>query len=252
MAGWQEEAQLSLFEKFATKQIHSILASRGRETTWRMARNGDMIPLLTVLIEYCTLADGKGAIIQIGANDGVMEDPVRKSIVGLGLPALLVEPLPYMFEQLQKNYATQPGIRFENVAVGDKNGEATIYRIDPTATHFPEWVHMLASFDKTVITKHGDYDGRIQAVPVPVVTVGELLRRHPDLGPITALQIDTEGHDFVVVKSAVEAGCLPKIIHYEHRHLSFDDQIACRDLLAKHGYTFCFIDWDTLAFRSNA
>lgn len=84
------------------------------------------------------------------------------------------------------------------------------------------------------------------------MTVQQLLERHPDLGKITALQIDTEGHDFIVVKSAVEAGCMPRIINYEHKHLSYDDQVTCRDFLAAKGYAFYTTGTDTLAFRSPA
>ena len=82
-----------------------------------------------------------------------------------------------------------------------------------------------------------------------MVTIDQLLLRHPDIGRLIALQIDTEGHDFAVVKSAVAAGCLPKIINYEHMHLTYDDQVKCRDLLSSHGYSFWTGDQDTLAYR---
>jgi hypothetical protein len=81
-----------------------------------------------------------------------------------------------------------------------------------------------------------------------VVTVKQLLEKH-NSPHIIALQIDTEGHDFVVIKSAVAARCLPRIINYESKHLSMDDQIACRELLAAHGYSFLTNFADTLAYR---
>jgi FkbM family methyltransferase len=236
------------------KTVHNILAARGRETVNREARNGEMIPLLPLLIEHSVLTEGKGAILQIGANDGVTVDPVRESIISLGLPALLVEPLPNLFEQLKSNYAAQPDVRTDNVAVSSTPGEASIYRVMPSATQFPDHVHMLASFDKSVLLKHdlagNSFEKFIETVPVSVVTFEQLLKRHPDLGPITALQIDTEGHDFIIVKSAVDAGCLPRIINYEHFNLSYEDQVACRDLLSKHGYSFVSTGWDTLAYKA--
>src|SRR6202034_2259284 len=134
--------------------------------------------------------------------------------------------------------------RFENVAVSTESGEAEIFRISPSAKHLPDWVHCLGSFDKSVLLKHVDdpgvkgkkLDQFIESVRVPVITVSQLLQRHPDIGTLIALQIDAEGHDFVVVKSAVEAGCLPRIINYEHKHLAYSDQVRCRDLLSSHGY----------------
>lgn len=251
---------MSILTKVAGKTIRGALEARGREIVDREARNGSLIPLLPILIEYCTLSEGKGAIVQIGANDGMMDDPVRKSILSLNLPALLVEPLPNLFEKLTSNYAGQPNVRLDNVAVSNSPGEASIYRLMASATQFPEWAHGLASFDKGVLLKHKDWDGVkgknleqfIEAVRVPVVTVKQLLERHPDLGKITALQIDTEGHDFIVVKSAIESGCAPRIINYEHKHLSYSDQIACRELLTAKGYSFYTTGTDTLAFRAPA
>jgi len=89
----------------------------------------------------------------------------------------------------------------------------------------------------------------IEQVSVPVITVSQLLEKHPSLPSILALQVDTEGHDFNVIQSAIEAGCLPKIINYEHRHLSLPDQVACRSLLMSKGYYFHSIHKDTLAVR---
>jgi len=201
--------------------------------------------------------DGRGAVVQIGANDGVMKDPVRDSIKGLDLPALLIEPLPDLFERLKLNYADQPGIRFENVAISDNPGEAEIFRINPSATGLPHWVNGIASFDRRVIVKHASADGvdrarfmdAIESVRVPVLTMRQLLDRHPDLRHISVLQIDTEGHDFKVLQSAVAAGCLPRIINFEHKHLAYRDQVASRELLAAHGYTFWSGKSDTVAYR---
>ncbi|MBC8137824.1 MAG: FkbM family methyltransferase [Fibrella sp.] len=248
---------MSIITRVAGKSLRSLLEVRGQEIVMREARNGPAIPFLPLLIEHCTLSEGKGAIVQIGANDGLMDDPVRKSIVSLNLPALLVEPLPNLFEKLKTNYSGQSGVRLDNVAVSNTPGQASIFRLNATATQFPAWAHGLASFDKSVLLKHKDWDGVkgkdfeqfIEAITVPVVTVGQLLQRHPDLGNITALQIDTEGHDLIVVKSAIEGGCLPRIINYEHKHLSYADQVVCRDLLASKGYTFYSTGADTLAYR---
>lgn len=97
--------------------------------------------------------------MQIGANDGMLDDPVRKSIVSLSLPALLVEPLPNLFEKLTANYAGQRDVRLDNVAVSNAPGEANIFRLTASATQFPEWAHGLASFDKGVLLKYKDRDG---------------------------------------------------------------------------------------------
>lgn len=122
----------------------------------------------------------------------------------------------------------------------------------------PERVQDFASFDRSIL-KHpylndliGDnrIEKSIKSIRVPVVTIKQLLHRYPGT-PIIALQIDTEGHDFAVIKSAVKAGCLPKIINYETKHLSYGDQFECRALLSSHGYSFLSYHQDTLAYRSH-
>ncbi len=248
---------ISAINKMGKNFVRRLLKARGLEIVrpTQTASNGSPIPLLKLLIEQSITVDGKGAILQVGANDGLYDDPVHEIIAALNLSAILVEPLPDLFERLQKNYADQPHIYFENCAVSTQPGKAEIFRFCRNATHLPEWTQGMASFDKSILLKHSHWPGfqnieqYIESVSVPVVTVGQLLRKHPDIKKIVALQIDTEGHDFDVVKSAVEAGCLPKIINYEHRHLSYLDQVACRELLSSHGYCFLSNAIDTLALR---
>ena len=235
-----------------------FVRSQGWDIIPHTANNGQPIVLLPLLIEHCVLLEGKGAILQIGANDGHFADPVHQIIKALSLPAILVEPLPDKFEQLRRNYANQPNIRFENVAVSTETRQAKLFRINPAAKHLPDWVHCIASFDKSILLKHKKisgvrgkaFDPYIETVYVSVVTFSQLLQKHLDIPRLIALQVDTEGHDFVVVKSAVEAGCLPRIINYEHKHLTYGDQVSCRDLLSSKGYSFWSGVEDTLAYRT--
>ena len=244
--------------KIVNQFVRGQYAARGWDIIPRAANNGKAIVLLPLLIERCALVEGKGTILQIGANNGVSSDPVHEIITALSLPAILVEPLPDRFEQLGRNYSGQPNIRFENVAVSTEAGEAEIFRISPAAKHLPDWVQLLASFDKANLLRHEGLPGLkgerldpyIETVRVSVVTVSQLLQKHSDMPGLIALQIDTEGHDFKVIRSAVEAGCLPRIINYEHKHLTYSDQVSCRALLSSKGYSFWANGEDTLAYRA--
>ena len=133
-----------------------LLEARGLKIVRRTADNGPNISVLSLAIEHCILSEGKGAILQVGSNDGIMADPVREIILAYKLPAILVEPIPDIFEQLRLNYSDKSNIRFENVAVSTESGEAEIFQITPEAKHLPKWVHALASFDKSTLLKHND------------------------------------------------------------------------------------------------
>ncbi len=247
------------YAKMGRTLIRRQFEALGFDIVRRTAKNGQPIVLLPLLINYCVLAEGKGAVIQVGANDGVIEDPVCQTIKALSLPALLVEPLPDKFLQLRQNYRDRPNVRFENVAVSTEPGEAVIYRFNPAAKNLPSWAAGIASLDKNVLLKHRhdfgitgkDIDFYIESVRVPTVTFSQLMRKHPDIANPLVLQVDAEGYDFTIVKAAVEAGCLPKIINYEHKHLTFKDQTSCRELLSTAGYAFFSGFADTLAYRDS-
>src|SRR4051812_34422848 len=66
--------------------------------------------------------------IQIGANDGVSNDPIRRYVVEYGFKGVLIEPQPDVFTRLKANYSGMPGITFENAAIAACDGEIEMYR----------------------------------------------------------------------------------------------------------------------------
>jgi len=90
---------------------------------------GEPIDVLDLAVQSCLTGKEKPFVLQIGANDGYRDDPLYKIITTYRLPALLVEPIPSVFEALQRNYAGQPDIRFENCAISYQDGEQALYRV---------------------------------------------------------------------------------------------------------------------------
>ena len=189
--------------------------------------------------------------IQIGANDGVMNDPLRPLVLQYRLPGLLVEPIPDRFARLQANYAGQPGVEFEQCAIGEHDGEATIYRVRPSPD-MPEWLQGLASFDRRHLSsrKFGfkDLERHVEGLTVRVLSMSTLLSQHK-LEACDLLQIDTEGYDCRLVQYAIRAGLRPAVINYEFIHVQPEERARCKRLLADHGYSFLDIGRDTLAVR---
>src|SRR5262245_48292496 len=58
---------------------------------------------------------GQVTFIQIGANDGLRNDPIREFIVRDAWTGVLVEPLPDVFDLLKKNYSGRAAARLEFV-----------------------------------------------------------------------------------------------------------------------------------------
>jgi FkbM family methyltransferase len=183
--------------------------------------------------------------VQVGANDGVLDDPIRALVLEHRLPGLLIEPLPDMFEKLQVNYAGQPQLRFENTAVLENEGRITIHRVKRDAPVHEHW-HGIASFSRANLITQGVPAEHIAPHEVSGAPLAKILARH-GVQQIDLLQIDTEGYDFEVIKSAFGAGFRPAMINYEHCWLKPADRYACKQTLDRMGYEFVETGKDTLA-----
>ena len=184
--------------------------------------------LVEVLVRDALTRDSPFFFVQIGANDGVRDDPLRACILKYRLSGLLIEPLPDLFAKLQRNYQDVPGLHFENCAVGATSGQAPIYRIREGAP-VPDHAHGMASFNRSHLTarKHGipHLDDHVVETTIAVRTLPEILAKYYNRH-VSLLIVDTEGYDAEIVKMALEAGLRPEVIVYEHLHLPIATQAA--------------------------
>jgi FkbM family methyltransferase len=173
---------------------------------------------------------------------------MRALILDHDLAGILVEPLPDLFARLRANYADRPKLHFENVAIGSEDGAMTIYRVRPDTPNAPRWWFDLASVDSSFMARHGVPAAVVETLTVPSITFQTLLGRHGKTH-VDLLQVDTEGHDSIIVRAALAAGFSPGIINFESCHLPPSDRYELKQSLAAHGYRFIDIDRDTLAVR---
>jgi len=207
------------------------------------------------------------SFIQIGGNDGFTNDPVHKFIKRDGWKGVILEPLPDIFEsKLQRLYAKDQEVHTVNAALGAEKGVANIYRIGFSNKR---WATGLTSFNRSVlekaftsglVAKNLKKEGRtdvpdpkegIVSQEIAVTTVNELTD-HYDLKALDLLQVDTEGFDYEVIRMFMAAGSKPRVIVYEHIHLSQDHQERCKDLLGSNGYELTPFGANTVANRKGA
>jgi len=190
-------------------------------------------------------------VVQIGANDGVTYDPLRRFIVKYGFRGVLVEPQPDAFARLQKNYADLPGIAFEQAAIAETDGEKPLYRFKP-GPGVPDWAGCLASFSRaTVVGNFHNVKGEVETIPVPTLTFASLCRKH-GLQHVDLLQIDTEGFDDRILKMIDFSALKPTIIEFEHGFLSATAREECVQLLSDQGYKVTNNGTDTVAYLEPA
>jgi FkbM family methyltransferase len=211
---------------------------------------GNELSPLQFAIPSIMVDRGDFFFIQIGANDGIRADSLRSLILRYHLRGLLVEPLCDMFEKLKINYSSETQLTFENVAIAEKDGEASLFRFRLDAP-VPDWIHGMATFNGQKIinlAKNWKLDQYVEEVRVKSVTFEKLLNVHR-VETITLLQIDTEGFDLQVIKMALKSGVLPTLINYEFVNLSLMDRLESCRLLSEYGYSFLHGRIDTLAVR---
>jgi FkbM family methyltransferase len=235
------------------QQLKSVLRKAGYDLTRHVEMPVRPFNVLPYVVAEQLERDPEFFFLEIGANDGVVADPIHELVRRHGLAGLLVEPLPDLFEQLKANYAGHPKVAFERCAIGREDGQATLYRVRPDAP-LPRWAHSIASFDRAHLIHHltgtkkgaSSVESYVEETKVPCLKLSTLLRKH-GIEHLTLLQVDTEGFDCEVVRMALEAGLRPAIINYEFIHAGRRAQSECKQLLIDAGYRFVDIGRDTLA-----
>lgn len=212
-------------------------------------RVSNPIDMVDLLVRDALKRDPNFFFVQVGANDGVRDDPLRACILKYRLSGVLIEPLPDLFAKLQRNYQDVPGLHFENCAVGAQSGDARIYRVREGAP-VPDHAHGMASFSRAHLTgrKHGipGLDDHVVETTIAVRTLPEILAKYGNRH-VSLLMSDTEGYDAEIVKMALAAGVRPEIIIYEHLHLPIATQAETLRQLKAEGYRFQEIGYDTYA-----
>jgi FkbM family methyltransferase len=195
--------------------------------------------------------------IEIGANDGTGFDHLRPAILNSSWTGIMVEPVPYVFERLRRNYGQHPRVVLENAAIAAHDGHQPFYHLEEVADFqregLPGWYHQIGSFSKDFVLSHArhiaDIDQRLTCTEVPCLTFESLCQKHK-VERLDLVAIDAEGFDAEIVKLIDLARRHPRLILYEHYHLSPADRKFCRSRLAEAGYETMEEHFDTWGLQT--
>jgi len=159
-------------------------------------------------------------IIQIGTYTGDSENEAVLKSINSNDNAILIEPIPYIFEKLKENCNKKypnNNFKFINKAISSKSGFFEIYTpsINNDFRKFPNWAKQISSFNKEHIENHIP-ELIIEKIIVETTTINEILKEY-NISTIDLLQIDTEGHDYEIIMN-YDFKIKPKVIQYEHCH----------------------------------
>jgi FkbM family methyltransferase len=240
-------------KRWAANRLAEFLRRRGYIVTRTRFDEESPIDLRGLLAGSIERRKGRFEVLQIGANDGVENDPIHHNVLSRGWYLCAVEPMPGPFQRLQSNYRDVRTVTCLQCAVGHVDGEATLYTLaSPRADSVDDH---LSSFSIDILRKHWrsipDLQQRITTQTVRCLTFHSILGQS-SLQEIDMLQIDTEGFDYEIIKMAFSAGLFPPILAFEWQHLDRQAMWDCRCDLIKHGYCWSLSKGDVIAMKDVA
>ena len=197
--------------------------------------------------------------VEIGSNDGVKYDHLRPHIVSGSWEGIMVEPVPYVFERLRRNYGGLDGVILENAAIGDRDGRLPFHHLaeadEEERARLPDWYDTIGSFRREAVLGHAgkvpDIEARLVSTEVPCLTFESLLAKH-GVERVDLLLIDTEGFDWEIIRHIDFAAHRPRLLVYEHFHLSPDERQECRAHLEGLGYETMEEGFDTFCLDTRS
>jgi FkbM family methyltransferase len=202
---------------------------------------GHKLDVFQILIELLDPRRPGFFFVQVEANDGQSSDPIHHLIKLYHWKGVLVEPLSDAFARLTKTYEGEPQLIMENAAVAREEGTLTLWTVAGSNGQ-------LATFDRAALLRRYPDESGVIEVPVRTISMTTLLAKHR-VDHIDLLQIDAEGFDYEVIKMTLGGSRpRPRLIRYEHLHLSPADRVACVDFLGERGYKMYRDELDTVAY----
>ena len=210
-------------------------------------------------------ARARPRLVQIGANDGgaSLNDPIfnrlRASEADF-LEAVLVEPVPHLFEAMAASYANLTRARrglairplWAAACPPGSGASRLFYSFRPNASAynftnkrtgvreaFKSHVQQVGSFRLGHLA-HNSHASEADLAPALLLTLvpctdlqAIMCEQRWDSGTLDYLHIDAEGFDFAVLQASSLASTRPRVIRLEAQHIAADE---CEAFLTELGY----------------
>lgn len=187
--------------------------------------------------------------VNVGANDGVSNDPIYPFLGEYGWRGIAVEPLELVFAELERNYRRFPGVILERAAVAPE--PRPFYYIPAAAGFERTWTKQVGTLDPAFLRRAIDlmrtyeFEGPVPAglehtitrVEVPCLTFAALLEKH-HAERVDFINIDAEGLDYDIVRTIDLARWRPQILCLETADMSAPQRDDLGQRFAAQGYVF--------------
>jgi FkbM family methyltransferase len=186
--------------------------------------------------------------VNIGANDGVSNDPIYPFLRRYGWSGLAVEPVGYICDELRRNYADIPGVIIEEAAVAAE--PRVLHFVPPGATphrfvrqvgslhadYLEKTIHLMRVYEFAGPVE-ANLEQHIQRVEVPCYTFDALLAKH-GVQHVDFLNIDAEQCDFEILSMIDFSRWQPSVLVIETSEFTEDQDRRAREILRLAGYEY--------------
>ena len=169
-------------------------------------------------------------VLQIGSNDGISGDTLNKLIEeNSQWHVLFVEPVPDLFEKLERNYGSSKRFKFENAGINDDGSQQKFYRIGENAFEeipdLSENYKQIGSFSREHVEKLSTTEiiKFIEELDVNCMSLEKLLEKHK-IETLDLIQIDAEGYDWKILSQLDLKKHKPEMIIFESKNLREEEK----------------------------
>ena len=152
---------------------------------------------------------GNVFVLQVGAHDGKMDDPIFNTSQKYGWGGLLIEPHPAYFSDLETVYKDNEKVEIVNCGISSDEGTMPLYYLNEDARPaYPTWMRgcaslekdrMLQAIEKSQVTGR-DTDSDIAFTEINMRRLDNLLKER-SVKSADIVVIDVEGHELSVMNS---------------------------------------------------
>ena len=161
-------------------------------------------------------------LVVIGAHFGVWLNDIINEQQNKNI--LLVEPVPYNYSVLKKNFSKNKNIYICTNAVFSKNPKKNFYFVKENSISKlgKHWASGIGSFDKQHILNHKSKrfqitEDDIENIEIDFITFQNLIEKY-QISSIDILQIDVEGAEFEILNSIDFQKIDIRSIQFEFKH----------------------------------
>lgn len=187
-------------------------------------------------------------MLQIGANDGQLCDPIRKYVLQNKVTGVMLEPQVEVFKKLKKNYQSVEGLSFVNKALSDTNGITSLYSVDDFLVRQYSDLSGVASFSREHVSKEiksnlhkldfehaKTIEDYVVKTDVETITYSSLIKEY-SINSLDLLMIDAEGFDYESVMLFPFEEVKPKAVLFEDKHIGNARRSELKSYLKGLGY----------------